>query len=254
MWITEGISVGLIFGASAGGIFALGPRGVRQGLAKDIQTVGPLRWSREGAWQGGLQGMIVGLIAGLIAGMNSQLTPLVLPLVDRGMSAVAVAVTMAVAGMLALGAIGLLFGGLRGTIARTQKMTANRGLRLALINCVVIAPLIGLGCSLGGLLLGGALGGKNSALVFGIYGWFIGLLAALWYGGLFLIQHTTLRFMLWLNGDTPLPGKLAHFLDYAAQHVFLQKVGSGYIFLHRYLLEHFATMRDTARDQRVGGL
>jgi len=31
------------------------------------------------------------------------------------------------------------------------------------------------------------------------------------------------------------------FLDYAAEELnFLQKVGGGYVFIHRYLLEHFA--------------
>ena len=32
------------------------------------------------------------------------------------------------------------------------------------------------------------------------------------------------------------------FLNYASERVFLQKVGGGYIFIHRLLLEHFAAM------------
>jgi len=39
-----------------------------------------------------------------------------------------------------------------------------------------------------------------------------------------------------------LPLNPAHFLDYAAERVFLQKVGGGYIFIHRLLLEYFAEM------------
>ena len=31
-------------------------------------------------------------------------------------------------------------------------------------------------------------------------------------------------------------------LDYAADRIFLQKVGGGYIFIHRLLLEHFAAL------------
>jgi hypothetical protein len=38
---------------------------------------------------------------------------------------------------------------------------------------------------------------------------------------------------------------LVRFLDYAAKDLnFLQKVGGGYIFIHRMLLEHFAAMDD----------
>ena len=41
-----------------------------------------------------------------------------------------------------------------------------------------------------------------------------------------------------------LPWKLEPFLDYAADELnFLQKVGGGYLFIHRYLLEHFAAMQ-----------
>ncbi|HRJ44204.1 MAG: hypothetical protein KJZ86_23685 [Caldilineaceae bacterium] len=50
-----------------------------------------------------------------------------------------------------------------------------------------------------------------------------------------------MRFLLWRSGS--LPWRLAPFLDYAAEELhFLQKVGGGYIFVHRYLLEHFAAM------------
>ena len=34
----------------------------------------------------------------------------------------------------------------------------------------------------------------------------------------------------------------ARFLDHAADLIFLQKVGGGYRFIHRLLLEHFAEM------------
>ena len=38
------------------------------------------------------------------------------------------------------------------------------------------------------------------------------------------------------------PLNYAHFLDYATKLIFLRKVGGGYIFIHRMLLEHFAAM------------
>jgi len=40
-----------------------------------------------------------------------------------------------------------------------------------------------------------------------------------------------------------IPWNYARFLDYATEHIFLQKVGGGYIFIHRMLMEHFAGMQ-----------
>ena len=54
------------------------------------------------------------------------------------------------------------------------------------------------------------------------------------------IQHFTLRLILYRNGF--IPWNYAHFLDYAVERIFLQKVGGGYIFIHRFLLEHFAQL------------
>ena len=54
------------------------------------------------------------------------------------------------------------------------------------------------------------------------------------------IQHHILRFLLWRKDYAPL--NYVSFLDYAAGRVFLYKVGGGYIFIHRLLMEHFATL------------
>jgi hypothetical protein len=59
-------------------------------------------------------------------------------------------------------------------------------------------------------------------------------------GGGVCIQHFILRFILYCNGY--IPWNYARFLDYTTERVFLQKVGGGYIFIHRLLLEHFAQM------------
>ena len=42
------------------------------------------------------------------------------------------------------------------------------------------------------------------------------------------------------NGFLPL--RLVPFLDYCAERIFLRKVGGGYIFIHRLLMEHFASL------------
>ncbi|NEU71984.1 hypothetical protein PI95_005180 [Hassallia byssoidea VB512170] len=69
------------------------------------------------------------------------------------------------------------------------------------------------------------------------YGALIGLING---GGQACIRHFTLRFLLWRKGN--IPWNYVRFLDYATDRIFLQKVGGGYIFIHRMLMEHFAQM------------
>lgn len=55
-----------------------------------------------------------------------------------------------------------------------------------------------------------------------------------------IIQHFSLRVILWLKGYAP--WNYARFLNYATDRLFLQRVGGGYRFIHRSLQEHFAEM------------
>jgi hypothetical protein len=64
------------------------------------------------------------------------------------------------------------------------------------------------------------------------------LVVGLRYGGSAFIAHYVLRLLLIRNGS--IPRRLVPFLDYATQRIFLRRVGGGYIFIHRLLLEHFA--------------
>jgi hypothetical protein len=63
-----------------------------------------------------------------------------------------------------------------------------------------------------------------------------------------VIKHYLLRFALWLQGS--IPRNYVRFLDYAAALIFLRKVGGGYIFVHRLVMEHFAGLSD-ADIQRI---
>jgi hypothetical protein len=67
------------------------------------------------------------------------------------------------------------------------------------------------------------------------------ILGLLFGGGIAVIQHYSLRSLLWIKGF--LPFNLVRLLDYSSERIFLQKVGGGYIFVHRMLLEHFAGMK-----------
>ena len=48
--------------------------------------------------------------------------------------------------------------------------------------------------------------------------------------------------MLVRNGS--IPWNYVKFLDYAAERILLRKVGGGYTFIHRMLLEYFAARYD----------
>lgn len=57
-------------------------------------------------------------------------------------------------------------------------------------------------------------------------------------------QHFALRFRLWRVGA--MPWRYVRFLDYAAECILLRKVGGGYIFVHRLLLDYFASLETAA--------
>jgi hypothetical protein len=62
------------------------------------------------------------------------------------------------------------------------------------------------------------------------------------FGGVACIKHFILRTLLWRHNYAPL--NYTRFLDYCHARLFLRKVGGGYIFIHRTLLEHFASLTD----------
>jgi serine/threonine protein kinase len=82
--------------------------------------------------------------------------------------------------------------------------------------------------------------GLDSGLLIGLSA---GLLVGLLNGGLACLRHGVIRFLLWRAGA--IPWRYPHFLDYAAERILLRKVGGGYIFVHRLLLEYFASLQTT---------
>lgn len=72
-----------------------------------------------------------------------------------------------------------------------------------------------------------------------VFGLIVGLIfASTKGGGAFCVQHLIVRLMLWRRGVAS--WYYVRFLDYAADLIFLRKVGGGYIFVHRMLMEYFA--------------
>ncbi|MGK7893172.1 MAG: hypothetical protein AB4372_05950 [Xenococcus sp. (in: cyanobacteria)] len=84
--------------------------------------------------------------------------------------------------------------------------------------------------------------GITNALLGGSYfGLGIGLFLGLFTGGITCIQHFNLRQILYFKGY--IPWNYAHFLDYASKLLLMKKIGGGYVFYHRMLMEHFANMK-----------
>ncbi|WP_163696134.1 NACHT domain-containing protein [Adonisia turfae] len=80
--------------------------------------------------------------------------------------------------------------------------------------------------------------------VFPDLGMFFGLWLGLLMGGTACIVHLSLRLVFYWHGC--MPWNYARFLDSAVKLAFLQKVGGGYIFTHRSLMEHFAQLKSSS--------
>jgi hypothetical protein len=78
-----------------------------------------------------------------------------------------------------------------------------------------------------------------------------GLLVGLLDGGLAFLQHYILRFLLWRTKSVP--WCYAQFLDYTAERILLCKVGGGYIFIHRLLLDYFAALETPSLEEASVG-
>jgi uncharacterized caspase-like protein len=160
-------------------------------------------------------GLFVGLWIGLILGFKKELEVEKRTIPNQGIQR---SIANAVKLFARVGLIGGLIQGLAWGIYRNYQQTFwwiyfGTNPFYGLICVLIVGLMVGLSTSL--------IGGDNSGLV--------------------CIQHLILRLILWQRGC--IPWNYARFLDYASERIFLQKVGGGYIFIHRLLLEHFASMR-----------
>ncbi len=169
----------------------------------------------------------------------------------------------------------LLFGFLQGvsgvTIEDQRRAVPNQGIRRSALNglvfgfvsTVVVGLVVGLSDVLQAYLNG--LLGYGSSIVLSYWlrvvliadlpvgvlaGLSAGLLVGLLNGGLASFRHYVLRFLLWRSRSVP--WHYPRFLDYAAERILLRKVGGGYIFVHRLLLEYFASLDSTPIHDEAG--
>lgn len=203
----------------------------------DIRAVEAIAWSWRRACMGSVAGFAVGLLfsAGIFVAYQHLFTgddlrpwtyPVLLPI--------------------SYAVVGCLFAGLA-TKTVEAKTIPNQGMRLSLRNArfsgLLITCVTGVGTVVYFLgppiFFNDPLPSISQTVVFVVLVCaYFGLLAALWFGGLDLIYHATLRECLARAGI--LPRRLEGFLEHMSKLALLQRVGGGYIFLHRLLLEHFA--------------
>ncbi len=138
--------------------------------------------------------------------------------------------------LLVCGLIGQLIGslisgllaGLSGAVIE-QSTFPNQGIRQSMSNGIIL--------SVGGSIL--------LATIFPLFGIpsLIGMVLGLLLG-LFAfeaaLKHLVLRLVLFVSGWSP--WNYARFLNYSVNSVLLQRIGGGYIFVHRSLLDHFASL------------
>ena len=211
-----GLLFGLVFGLLLGLLFGLvfGLFFGRFGYSADIRPVELLHfsWSKIVPSLRGEErpfGLYIGLLAGLLTGL----------------------LTGPLSGLF----FGLFFGLVSGIVGGEiiTSTFPNEGIHRSARSALLAWLLAGLPL---GLVLG-LLGELSFGLLLGLS---LGLVLGLVFGGHNCIQHLVLRIMLWRNGFAPL--NYVRFLDYAAGRIFLRKVGGGYIFVHRLLLEYFASL------------
>jgi len=138
-----------------------------------------------------------------------------------------------------------------------ERTSPNQGTHRSARTAAAAVLILGLSGGLIGILGSGPLytpsgamsAGSISGLILGLaYGLTCGLIIGMVAGGLFSLRHFVLRLALRINDLATL--HYVRFLDHAVERLFLRKVGGGYIFVHRELMEYFASLAEPHRNVR----
>jgi DNA polymerase III delta prime subunit len=126
-------------------------------------------------------------------------------------------------------------------LKKNESDKPNQGIRRSTKNCLFFGTVT---MCLSGLffwLIHSLFGRPMEGIYYGaLAGVIFGGIMALRGGGFACFQHYFVRILLLCAGY--IPWNYVRFLDYAAEQILLRKVGGGYIFIHRMLLEHFASL------------
>jgi hypothetical protein len=179
-----------------------------------------------------LVGLLVGLISGLIYGLREGL---IYGLREGLRAGLNVGLPVGVLVGLSGGLIGFVMAFLD-TPAVDERPYPGSGVSASLRNALLMTALAALFFGLPVRLIDRRLDVELLFLVL------VNILppAFTWFGGLAWCQHGALRFMLARRGR--LPWRLVPWLERMVARGLLRRVGGGYIFLHRSLLEYFASL------------
>jgi DNA polymerase III delta prime subunit len=233
-YVVRALPFGLAFGLIAG--LAFGPiAGLAFGLIAGL-IVGLIRW-RSGDvsrievieklhWSLSHENLHFGLVLALVTGMVTFLAGSLIFGPTGGWA-------LGLAGGATAWLVFMLTAGLM-TTKLAVKAVPNQGIRGSARSSLLGWLVFGLVAGPFGVLFGGLIGGLTLGLVAGI-------ISAMDYGGRAVIQHYILRYLLARNGLLPFRDRdLVALLDYAADRILLRRVGGGWIFIHRLLLDHLA--------------
>lgn len=247
----------LSFCTSFGVVSLLATLFIQRAGTGEIQPTETIRWSWRGLLGSFLQvkrlgyALLLGLFYGLLYGL--------LGIVYAGMSgSFLLTSVLSIAGIVALMSwlLMALFGGWQGEMLDERKLVkSNQGIRRSLLYGLIFGVL--------------------SWLVYGAVTWLVRFLASfspltqwilpdtwfhswLLYGlpgalviGLLLgwwasLKHFNLRRSL--RKIDAMPSNYPRFLEYAVERILLRKAGGGYLFIHRLLLDYFASLPQSEKD------
>lgn len=190
-----------------------------QSYRTEIRTVEALSWSWKRAIRVDIPSLLPALIAAVAIGVLYEPST----------------------GLLVLLAIwlgGFLINGLRHHRLEI-KSWPNQGIWLSARNSILAALLFGLVFGVVALVI--VLWSAELPFSFALLvGSAIGIAAGQLYGAIDVIKHLSVRSLLQINGH--MTWNYANFLDHCAKLVLLYKVGSGYIFVHRFFQSYFANL------------
>jgi hypothetical protein len=234
-WAAEGVYpggfdpvlTGLIFGLAAALFFGLFVAWAA--YEQRIQPAERMSWS----WAEARARRAFGLTAGLIAGLGGGLVfwrtfPWIVGLIaSLGFGLAGWLVTMLASGLTSK--------------MRETRTSPNEGIRRSARNAVGVGLTAGLVLGLLiGMIFGRAFTWVVGLNIGGAVGITFGLAVGLREGGGAVLRHLALRMLLVRNKFVP--WRYVEFLEYATARIFLRRAGGGYIFVHRLLQEHFATL------------
>lgn len=200
-------------------------------------------------------GSVVGLMVGIGVGIsdvrqNQRLLSLTWFWLQKDLPTQLLNFSVPLIMFLIFAGIGMIMNGAMNPVPIELKTTPNQGitrsgrnaLRVFLLAEIVISLVgvaIGWGTGVGSELFSSSQVAVSLALI-------PATILALLFGGVAYLRHYGLRFFLYCFAV--LPWQLPKFLDFAVERVLLYRIGGGYMFIHRQILEHFAQMFPTIAE------